>query len=37
MNEKELIEYYNKHNEDKRLKTKHANIEKINCLKDNPK
>jgi SAM-dependent methyltransferase len=33
MNEKELIEYYNKHNEDKRLLTKHANIEFITALK----
>ena len=33
MNEKELVEYYNKHNEDKRLKTKHANIEYITAMK----
>ena len=33
MNEKELIEYYNKHNEEKRLKTKHANIEFITAMK----
>ena len=33
MNEKELIEYYNKHNEDKRLKTKHSNIEFITAMK----
>ena len=33
MNEKELIEYYNKHNEDKRLLTKHANIEYITAMK----
>ena len=33
MNEKELINYYNKHNEDKRLKTKHANIEFITAMK----
>lgn len=33
MNEKELINYYNKHNEDKRLKTKHANIEYITAMK----
>ena len=33
MNEKELIEYYNKHNEDKRLNTKHANIEYITAMK----
>ena len=33
MNEKELIEYYNKHNEDKRLKTKHANVEYITAMK----
>ena len=33
MNEKELVEYYNKHNEDKRLKTKHANIEFITAMK----
>ena len=33
MNEKELIKYYNKHNEDKRLKTKHANIEYITAMK----
>lgn len=33
MNEKELVEYYNKLNEDKRLKTKHANIEFITAMK----
>ena len=33
MNEKELVDYYNKHNEDKRLKTKHANIEFITAMK----
>ena len=33
MNEKKLVEYYNKHNEDKRLKTKHANIEFITAMK----
>ena len=33
MNEKELINYYNKHNEDKRLLTKHANIEFITAIK----
>ena len=33
MNEKELINYYNKHNEDKRLLTKHANIEFITAMK----
>ena len=33
MNEKELIEYYNKHNEEKRLNTKHANIEYITAMK----
>ncbi|MBE6158356.1 MAG: methyltransferase domain-containing protein [Firmicutes bacterium] len=33
MNEKELINYYNKHNEEKRLLTKHANIEFITAMK----
>ena len=33
MNEKELIDYYNKFNEDKRLKTKHGNIEYITAMK----
>ena len=33
MNEKELINYYNKHNEEKRLLTKHANIEFITAIK----
>lgn len=33
MNEKELIEYYNKFNEDKRLNTKHAWIEYQTTLK----
>ncbi len=33
MNERELVDYYNKHNEDKRLKTKHANIEFITAMK----
>ena len=33
MNENKLIEYYNKHNEDKRLKTKHGNIEYITAMK----
>jgi len=32
MNEKNLIEHYNKHNEDKRLKTKHAQIEFITAM-----
>ena len=32
MNEKNLIEHYNKHNEDKRLKTKHAQIEYITAM-----
>ena len=33
MNEKELIEYYNKFNEDKRLNTKHGQIEFLTSLK----
>ena len=33
MNEKELINYYNKHNEEKRLLTKHANIEFYTAMK----
>lgn len=33
MNEKELIKYYNKFNEDKRLKTKHAKIEYLTTIK----
>lgn len=33
MNEKELITYYNKHNEEKRLLTKHANIEYLTAMK----
>lgn len=33
MNEKKLIEYYNKFNEDKRLKTKHGNIEYMTAMK----
>ena len=33
MNEKELIKYYNKFNEDKRLKTKHAKIEYLTTMK----
>lgn len=33
MNESELIEYYNKFNEDKRLKTRHGRIEFITTLK----
>lgn len=33
MNEDELIKYYNKFNEDKRLNTKHGNIEFITALK----
>ena len=33
MNEKELIEYYNKFNEDKRLKTKHGQIEFLTSIK----
>ncbi len=32
MNEKNLIEHYNKHNEDKRLKTKHAQIEYVTAM-----
>ena len=46
MNEKELITYYNKFNEDKRLTTKHGNVEFLTAIKyiseylndyDNPK
>ena len=33
MNEKELIKYYNKFNEDKRLKTKHGYIEYLTTMK----
>lgn len=33
MNEKELINYYNKFNEDKRLNTRHGNIEFITSIK----
>lgn len=33
MNEQELIKYYNKFNEDKRLTTKHGNIEYLTTLK----
>ena len=33
MNEKELITYYNKFNEDKRLKTKHGRVEFLTALK----
>lgn len=33
MNEKELIEYYNKFNEDKRLKTRHGYVEFITTMK----
>ncbi len=33
MNEKELITYYNKFNEDKRLKTKHGQVEFLTALK----
>lgn len=33
MNEKELITYYNKFNEDKRLKTKHGRIEYLTAIK----
>ena len=32
MNEENLITYYNKFNEDKRLNTKHGNIEFITAL-----
>lgn len=32
MNEKNLIEHYNKHNEDKRLKTKHAQVEFVTAM-----
>ena len=33
MNEENLINHYNKHNESKRLKNKHANIEFITAMK----
>lgn len=33
MNEKELINYYNKFNEDKRLKTKHGKVEYLTAIK----
>lgn len=33
MNEEELVKYYNKFNEDKRLTTRHGNIEYITALK----
>ena len=33
MNEKELVNYYNKHNEEKRLLTKHANVEFHTAMK----
>ena len=33
MNEQELINYYNKHNEDKRLKTKHGRVEYLTAMK----
>ncbi len=33
MNEKELIEYYNKFNEDKRLKTRHGQVEYLTTMK----
>ena len=33
MNEKELIEYYNKFNEDKRLTRRHGKVEFIVTLK----
>ena len=33
MNEKELINYYNKFNEDKRLKTKHGRVEYLTAIK----
>ena len=33
MNEEELIKYYNKFNEDKRLTTKHGNVEYLTTLK----
>ena len=32
MNEENLIKYYNKFNEDKRLNTKHGNIEFITAV-----
>ena len=32
MNEENLIKHYNKHNEDKRLKTRHAQVEYITGL-----
>ena len=33
MNEQELINYYNKFNEDKRLNTKHAQVEFLTAMK----
>ena len=33
MNENELIKYYNKFNEDKRLKTKHGQVEYLTAIK----
>ncbi|MEG0266446.1 MAG: SAM-dependent methyltransferase, partial [Bacilli bacterium] len=33
MNEEELIKYYNKFNEDKRLNTKHGQLEFITAMK----
>ena len=33
MNEKELINYYNKFNEDKRLTTKHGKVEYLTAIK----
>ncbi len=32
MNEEQLITYYNKFNEDKRLKTKHARVEYLTAM-----
>ena len=33
MNEENLKKYYNKFNEDKRLKTRHGKIEFLTCMK----
>ena len=33
MNEKQLIEYYNKFNEDKRLNSRHGKVEFITTMK----
>ena len=33
MNEQELVNYYNKFNEDKRLKTKHGRVEFLTAMR----